>query len=206
MARETKLEQGEKGGRNRLTPFQEARNKAHISRSFWNSLLRRIKELGLDKPRIRAIMRERKGWPGAKTLHAKCSDPMSDCRSRRRQLVLDCHAETREQSLFSLSSGSLASIWEESSSIPMNSSCVEGAKVFPEARGMSRSITTVRRWHSAVEHWDRGGGRAMKKSSRMCKTPVMLSLLRIIHSKTSESRLKRKWALRSPKGRTVSKK
>ena len=152
MARETQLEHGEKGGRNRLTPFQEARNKAHISRSLWNSLLRRIKELGLDKPRVRAIMRRRNGRPGATTLHAKCSDPMSDCRSRRRQLVLHCHAETREQSLLSLSSGSLASIWEESSSIPMNSRCVEGAKVFPGARGMARSVSGVRRWHSAVEH------------------------------------------------------
>lgn len=206
MARETKLEQGEKGGRNRLTPFQEARKKAHISRSFWNSLLRRIKELGLDKHRVRAIMRRRKGRSGATTLHAKCRDPMSDCRSRRRQLVLDCHAETREQSLFSLSSGSLASIREESSTIPMNSSCVEGAKVIPGARGMSRSVNKVRWWQSAVEHWDLGGGRAMKKSSRMCMTRVMLSLLQIIHSKASDSMLKRQGALRNPKGRTVSKK
>ena len=85
VANEMKSEKGEQGGRKRLTPFQEARKSAHMSRSLRNSLLRRIMELGLDKPRVSDIMRLRKGRPGATTLHAKCSDPMSDCRSRRRQ-------------------------------------------------------------------------------------------------------------------------
>ena len=57
-----------------------------------------------------------------------------------------------------MSSGSLASMREESSKIPMNSSCVEKRKVLPGARGMSRSVNKVKRWHRAVEHWERGGG------------------------------------------------
>ena len=93
---ETKFEQGEKGGKKRLTPFHEARKCAHISRSLQNSFQTRIKAQGLDKRRVSDIMHLRKGRPGATTLHAKCSDPMSDCRSRRRQLVLDCQAETSE--------------------------------------------------------------------------------------------------------------
>ena len=57
-----------------------------------------------------------------------------------------------------------------------------------------------------MKHWDLGGGWAMKKSFRMCITPVMLSLMRIIHSKASDSMLNSKGALRSPNGSTVSKK
>ena len=140
-----KIGTGGKGGKNRLTPFQEARKCAHISRSLWNSLLRRIKVLGLDKPRVREIIRRRKGRPGATTLHANWRDPISDCKSRRRQLVFNCQEETREWSLDSLSSGSLASIWEESRRIPINSSCVEREKVLPGARGISRSVSNVRR-------------------------------------------------------------
>ena len=130
----------ENGGRKRFTPFQEDRKCAHISRSLWNSLLRRIREPGLDKPRVKVIMRQRKGRPGAMTLQAKCRELMSDWRSRRRQQVLVCQAATSEHSLLNLSSGSLASMVEESRSIPMNSNCVEGRKVFPGARGMFRSV------------------------------------------------------------------
>ena len=81
----------EKGGRNRLTPFQEPRKRDHMymSRSLRNSLLSRITEVGLERPRVRAIIRRRKGRPGATTLHAKWRDPISDCRSWRRQALLD---------------------------------------------------------------------------------------------------------------------
>ena len=48
-----------------------------------------------------------------------------------------------------------------------------------------------------MEQWDLGGGRAMKKSSRMCITPVILSLLCIIFSKASNSMLNRKEYSRS---------
>ena len=82
------------------------------------------------------------GAGGATTLHATYR--MSDCRSRRQQLVLDCQAETSEQSLFSLSFGSLTSVREESSGIPMNSSCVEGG-VFSGARGTISSVNKIRR-------------------------------------------------------------
>ena len=61
VADEMKSEQGEKGGRKRLTLFQEARKSAHMSRSLWSSLLRRIMELGLDKPRVSDLMRLREG-------------------------------------------------------------------------------------------------------------------------------------------------
>ena len=62
---------GEKGGRNRLTPFQEPRKRDHMSRSLRNSLLSRINEVGLERPCVRAIIRRRKGRPGATNLHAK---------------------------------------------------------------------------------------------------------------------------------------
>ena len=75
--------------------------------------------------------------------------------------------------------------------MPMNSSSVEGRKVFPGARGMPRAVNRVRSSQRAVEHKERGGGRAMKKSSRMCNTPRMFSLEWIIHSIPSESKLKR---------------
>ena len=43
-----------------------------------------------------------------------------------------------------------------------------------------------------MEQWDLGGGGAMKKSSRMCTTPAMLSLWQIIHSEVSDSMLNKK--------------
>ena len=70
---------------------------------------------------VRAIMRRWNGRPGTTTLHAKCKEPMSHWRSWRWQQVLACQEETRERSLVSLSSGSLASIVEESRRIPINS-------------------------------------------------------------------------------------
>ena len=51
-----------------------------------------------------------------------------------------------------------------------------------------------------MEQWDLGRGRAMKKASRMCMTPVMLSLWQIIHSKASDSMLNRKGGAPEPKG------
>ena len=95
---------------------------------------------------------------------------------------------------------------DESRRIPINSNWVEGENVLPGARGISRSVNRVRRLQSAILHWERGGGSAIKKSSRMCRTPLMFSLLRIIPSRSSETKLKRKGALRRPKGSTVSKK
>ena len=122
------------------------------------------------------IMRQRKGRLGAMTLQAKCREPMSDWRSRRRQQVLVCQAETSEHSLLNLSSGSLASMVEEFRSIPTNSNCEEGRNVFPRARGMFRLVIRVRSLHRAVVQWERGGTRAMEKSSKMCRVPLMLSL------------------------------
>ena len=154
---------GEKGGRNRLTPFQEPRKRDHMSRSLRNSLPSQITEVGLERPRVRAIIRRRKGHPGATTLHAKWRDPISDCRSWRRQALLDCHDAISVRSLDSLLSGSRASIFWESSRMPMNSSSVEGQKVFPGARGMPGSVNRVRSSQRAVEHKERGGGKNNEK-------------------------------------------
>jgi len=102
---------------------------------------------------------------------------MSDWRSKRQQQVLVRQEEIRERSLLSLSSGSLASMVEESRRIPIISLWIEGEKVLPGARGISRSVNRIRRLQSAVLHWEQGGGSAIKKSSRMCRTPLMFSLL-----------------------------
>jgi len=52
---------------------------------------------------------------------------------------------------------------EESRRIPIISLWVEGEKVLPGARGISRSVNRVRRLQSAVLHWEQGGGSAIKK-------------------------------------------
>ena len=75
--------------------------------------------------------------------------------------------------------------------MPIISNSVEGPNIFLGARGMSSSVNRVRTWHKAVEQRERGGSKAMKKSSRLCRTPEMLSIEWMIHSKPPESELKR---------------
>ena len=64
--------------------------------------------------------------------------------------------------------------------MPINSNSVEGPNVFPGARGMSSSVNRVSTWHKAAEQREQGGGKAMEKSSRMCRTPKILSLEQMI--------------------------
>ena len=102
--------------------------------------------------------------------------------------------------------GVLLSISQESRVIPRNSREVVGLKVLLGARGTSRSVKRQSSLHREDAHWEEGAGSAMKKSSRICSTLGTLKRLFRIHSRASDSRLKRYGALRKPKGRTLSKK
>ena len=80
MTRETKIITGGKRGEEQINPIpggQEVRPHVQV---FMEFLAEADKRAGIGQTRVREIMRRRNGRPGATTLHAKCSDPMSDCR------------------------------------------------------------------------------------------------------------------------------
>ena len=76
-----------------------------------------------------------------------------------------------------LSSGSLASIFMESSKIPINSRWVEGGNVLPGAMGISSSVNRVSSWQRAVEHCGRGGSTSNEKIIQYVQDPWDIELV-----------------------------
>ena len=167
-------------------PFHPARNAFHMVRSLKNSLFNRMWWKRLGTPLVRFTMRCKKVLPGTTALHANCKVPISDCNSTRRTERRLAKELSKSWARQSLSSGSLASIRVESSSIPMNSSTWEGPRVLELTTG---ALTDMKRRSNLLKldrHWKRDGS-AMKKSSRIWRTCCSPQLCFKTHSKASDN-------------------
>ena len=161
-------------------------------------------------PLVRWIIRCMKRRPGAITLQAKLRVPIGDWSSCRVVDSQDWKLERADLIHSTLSSGSLASIFPESSTIPMNWITWEGPSVLDAEIGLFRVLKIrIILDRLARQSESSGGlgqdGSTMRKSSKMWQTKEMQHLLSKTHSMEWDNWLKMHRAERSPNGSILSK-